>query len=182
MNLQNTGAKHPKPSKSRPSCFDTVSLVLCVYSKLWFTIKIRRVQIKKQQNSISVHRNNLNFASLWIHLCHSPFCRAVRHRHRVQSIHLPNEPMAERQLGERRGPLSCPAQAGGQKTRHAWLIYWAIQPESTRPYLHSHLSVSAQRKVICLLNLNDLTWLFLWNPFSCTWRIHLEMKPTERKL
>ena len=27
---------------------------------------------------------------------HSPFCRAVKHAHRVQSIHLPAEPIAER--------------------------------------------------------------------------------------
>lgn len=154
---------------------------LHLHSKLWFTIKIIRVQIKKQQNSSSVHRNNLDLASLRIHLCHSPFCRVVRHRHRVQSIHLPNKPMAERQLGETRPSLLlC---TSWWPKNQACVINLLSDTTRIHPSLFtlSPLSVSSE-KTDMSVELKRLTWLFLWNPVSCTWRIYLEMKPTEWKL
>lgn len=130
-------------------------------SKLWFTTKIIRVQIKnkKQQNSISAHRNNLDFASLWIYLCHSQFCRAVRHRHRVQSIHLPNEPMAERQLGETRPSLLlC---TSWWPKNQACVINVLSDTTRIHPSLFtlSPLSVSSEKSNMSV-ELKWLTWLF----------------------
>lgn len=127
---------------------------LRLHSKLWFTIKIKRVQIKKTRKLHQCAQKQPWLCIFYEYICathHSAGPSDTDTGSRASTFQ--TSPWL-RGSAERRGPLSCSAQAGGQKTRHAWLIYWAIQPESTRPYLHSHLSVSAQGK-ICLLNLND---------------------------